>query len=248
MIALAPFATTRSPIVWRPAFATLFLHAAMLYLLTVNWVSSSQTEVTPRVMPKHIQARLIEAETLQPRKKAPPVRKAAPTPAVKAAPKPAAKPKPVAARPKPRVEPVPPPEAKPVEPARPSEEERAAALQDELTLALEAEDVLLEEASDLELAQSYVALIARTVEENWSRPPSARNGMEAELVLQLIPTGEVVNVALARSSGNGAFDRSAINAVQKAERFPELQNVPSRIFEKNFRRLRLKFKPEDLRF
>ena len=118
----------------------------------------------------------------------------------------------------------------------------------ELALALDAEDVLLEEASDQEVTQSYVALIARVIEENWSRPPSARNEMEAELTLQLIPTGEVVSVTLARGSGSAAFDRSAIAAVMKAERFPELQDLPSRLFEKDFRRLRLKFKPEDLRY
>ena len=91
--------------------------------------------------------------------------------------------------------------------------------QQELALALDAEDDLFEEASDEELALSYVSLIARTIEDNWSRPPSARNDMEAELILQLIPTGEVVSVSVARGSGNLAFDRSAMNAVKKAERF-----------------------------
>ena len=120
--------------------------------------------------------------------------------------------------------------------------------QQELALALDAEDDLFEEASDEELALSYVSLIARTIEDNWSRPPSARNDMEAELILQLIPTGEVVSVSVSRGSGNLAFDRSAMNAVKKAERFPELQQLPARVFENNFRRLRLKFKPEDLRY
>ena len=42
--------------------------------------------------------------------------------------------------------------------------------------------------------------------------------------------------------------RSAVVAVEKAGQFPELQQLESRLFEKNFRRLRLKFKPEDLRY
>ena len=49
-------------------------------------------------------------------------------------------------------------------------------------------------------------------------------------------------------SGNSAFDRSAINAVEKAGSFPELQNLPTREFEKTFRRFRLLFRPEDLRY
>lgn len=72
--------------------------------------------------------------------------------------------------------------------------------------------------------------------------------MEVLLALQLIPTGEVVSVTVVKSSGNTAFDRSAINAVQKAEQFPELKNLPSREFEKTFRRFRLLFRPEDLRY
>lgn len=115
-------------------------------------------------------------------------------------------------------------------------------------MALDAEDILLEQASDDDIAQSYVALISQTVQNNWSRPPSARNGMEAELIIQLIPTGEVVSVTVARSSGVLAFDRSAVNAVKKAHRFPQLQQLPSRVFEKSFRQFRLLFKPEDLRY
>jgi colicin import membrane protein len=118
---------------------------------------------------------------------------------------------------------------------------------DEMLDAINEEHILAQSLSDDQLANSYVALITEAIQTNWNRPPSARNNMEAELILQLVPTGEVVSVKVLRSSGNAAFDRSAENAVLKAERFPELKNLPSRVFEKNFRRLRLKFKPEDLR-
>jgi TonB family protein len=233
-------------IVWRPLAMTLLLHAALLFSLTLNWVSHNEVTVKPKHIPRYIEARLITAESLQPKKKPPKVvskpRATKPRPAV-------AKPKPRVVPPKPVVKPkVVPVEAKPVEPARPSAEERAAAARAELSLALEAEDILLEQASDQQLTQSYIALIRDVIEDNWSRPPSARNDMEAELVIQLIPTGEVVSVTVASSSGLPAFDRSAVMAVRKAGKFPELQQVPARLFNKNFRSLRLKFKPEDLRY
>jgi colicin import membrane protein len=117
----------------------------------------------------------------------------------------------------------------------------------ELDAAIAEEQVQAQSLSDDQLANSYIALITEVIQNNWNRPPSARNSMEAELLLQLVPTGEVVSVKVLRGSGNAAFDRSAENAVLKAERFPELQQLPARVFEKNFRRLRLKFKPEDLR-
>lgn len=117
----------------------------------------------------------------------------------------------------------------------------------EMAEAIENENALSLAENDAELANSYIALITDTITNNWNRPPSARNGMSAELSLQLIPTGEVVSVVVVKSSGNTAFDRSAETAVLKAERFPELQNVPARIFEQKFRRLNLIFRPEDLR-
>lgn len=117
----------------------------------------------------------------------------------------------------------------------------------ELEDAIAQENAQSQALNDQELANSYTALITGVIQNNWNRPPSARNGMETELALQLVPTGEVVSVRVIRSSGNAAFDRSAENAVLKAERFPELQNLPTSVFEQYFRRLRLKFRPEDLR-
>lgn len=238
-------------IVWRPLAITLALHAVLLYTLTLNFSSSTDVVVKPRVTPRHIEARLIDIERLKPKKK-PRVAKPPPTKPRVAQPRTAkptvSKPKPAPAKPKPVVAKPKPVEIKKVEPAGPTAQERAAAARAELSMAMEAEDQELEEATDAQLTASYVALITGVIQDNWSRPPSARNEMEAELSLQLIPTGEVVSVTVVRSSGLQAFDRSAVLAVQKAERFPELADLPSRVFEKNFRRLRLKFKPEDLRY
>lgn len=96
-------------------------------------------------------------------------------------------------------------------------------------------------------AQSYVALMAQRIERNWSRPPSARTGMKCELRIQLVPTGQVVNVTVTKSSGNAAFDRSAVAAVERVGRFEELQKVPSDVFEQHFRRVTISFNPQDLR-
>ncbi len=97
----------------------------------------------------------------------------------------------------------------------------------------------------LEVAsQSYLEGIANLVAEHWSRPPSARNGMEVELMIELVPTGDVVGVTIVRSSDSAAFDRSAENAVRRARRF----EVPEdrQLFERNFRKFRILFRPEDL--
>ena len=99
--------------------------------------------------------------------------------------------------------------------------------------------------TDNEKTQAYIGQIQRDIVENWSRPLSARNGMQVQLRVFLVPTGEVVEVILEKRSGNDAFDRSAVLAVTKAERF--LVPPDSREFEKNFREFTILFRPEDLR-
>ena len=68
--------------------------------------------------------------------------------------------------------------------------------------------------------------------------------MSAKLLVELIPTGEVVAVSVVESSGNAAFDRSAEQAVRRARRFEVPQD--NAIFEENFRQFYFLFQPEDL--
>jgi colicin import membrane protein len=242
-------------IILRPALVTLLIHGLLLYLLTANWETTEREIIRAKPAPNVINARLVDISEISKPKAAPSKPKAVtvrPKSKPKATPpKPkAVTPKPKSAPPKPNPIPKPKPKPKPTQakPTPPQQSNRdafAAIVRDELA-TVDAQQQATVTAG--EMSASFVSLIQRTVVNYWSRPPSARNGMECELSIQLIPTGEVVNVILVRSSGNSAFDSSAINAVQKAGAFPELQNLPSREFEKNFRRLTLIFKPEDLRY
>lgn len=130
-------------------------------------------------------------------------------------------------------------------------EREQALLQQALADELEAEEqyqaAQAQAQADEQSAMSYMAAIKAAVEANWSRPANARNGMEATLIIELVPTGAVVSVSVVESSGSAPFDSSAVAAVKKAERFPELQELPSRVFEQYYRRFKLLFKPEDLR-
>ena len=101
-------------------------------------------------------------------------------------------------------------------------------------------------AADNRAVQAYTATIRENIGRNWSIPPSARNGMSVLLEIRLVPTGEVISVNILKSSGDPAFDRSAEQAVLKAARFPELQQMPTRMFERQFRSFNLLFRPEDL--
>lgn len=109
---------------------------------------------------------------------------------------------------------------------------------------------LLQHANDIsgqydqDVVQSYVDGIYASIVAHWSRPPSARNEMAAGIIVELFPTGELNTVSLVYSSGSTAFDRSALAAVRKTRRFEVPQD--SQVFEAQFRKFRLLFKPEDL--
>ena len=240
-----------SRIVLRPMLATLVLHLLMIVALTMNWGGFDENRtVKPTVVSTVIHARLVDVSELKPKKVSKPAAKPKTRPRPK--PKPKAKPKPkpvqkVEPKAKPKPKPAPPKVVEKPEP-RLTAAELAAIARSELSQAMDTEEQQQAAMTSDEMAASYAALIRQTVMSYWSRPPSARNGMEVLLTLQLIPTGEVVSVTVVKGSGNNAFDRSAINAVQKAGQFPELKNLPSREFEKSFRRLSLLFRPEDLRY
>jgi colicin import membrane protein len=116
--------------------------------------------------------------------------------------------------------------------------------QTSLDQAISTESANLQAGNAEMVAQSYQLGIYELVRQNWSRPPSARNGMAAKLLVELIPTGEVVAVSIVESSGNSAFDRSAEQAVRRAKRFEVPQD--NAIFEENFRQFYFLFQPEDL--
>jgi colicin import membrane protein len=243
-----------------PAAATLALHGLLLLALAARWEWQPERTIEARsITPKIIEAKLVTLDQLRPQPQAKPEPKPQPrqqpTPQPKAQPRPAPQPAKSAqaapktdSKPAPRSETKPEPKPEPRQEQRMSAEELAALTRRELEAAVASEEEARVAVTAEEMAASYAALIQRTVIGYWSRPPSARNGMEALLSVQLVPTGEIVSVTVLRSSGNAAFDRSAVNAVEKAGSFPELSNLPTREFEKTFRRFRLLFRPEDLRY
>ena len=125
--------------------------------------------------------------------------------------------------------------------------EREPLAQDQAMDALMAavtEEIGRQAVTNDEQILAYIGQVQRDIVSRWSRPPSARNGMQAILRVRLVPTGEVIDVSVEQSSGNEAFDRSALLAVERSERF----QVPSdpNLFEKNFRSFTVLFRPEDL--
>ena len=218
------------------------VHALVVAALWANW--DTEAPATTLMKPEIVKARLV---VLEPKPK-PKARAKAPPP--KPNPQPTPKPEPEPApKPVPKEEPT-----RDLEAERRAEEQRRAEAERQRrmdALASSAFDLALADEIDTltaenedEIAQSYAQGIYSLVVANWNRPPSARNFMEARLVVELVPTGEVIAVTVVKSSGNEAFDRSAEQAVRKAARFDVPQDPA--LFEAHFRRFQMLFKPEDL--
>ena len=68
--------------------------------------------------------------------------------------------------------------------------------------------------------------------------------MTSELTIKLVPTGEIVGVRITKSSGNKAFDNSALDAVEKVIKFEGL-NMSRKLFDSHFRNFTLVFSPKN---
>lgn len=97
---------------------------------------------------------------------------------------------------------------------------------------------------DAPIIGEYEAHIQSKIAQSWSRPLSARNGMQATLQINLVPGGDVTHVKVIQSSGNKAFDLSATQAVRKASPLPVPEDLG--VFTRNYRIFNLLFSPEDL--
>ncbi|MBQ0744785.1 MAG: cell envelope integrity protein TolA [Pseudomonas sp.] len=133
---------------------------------------------------------------------------------------------------------------------RDAEEAKARALAELLADETQYQQAQADEIGD-EVAASFDDLIRRYVSEQWRRPPTARNGMVVEVVVSMLPTGQITDAVVARSSGDAGFDQSAVQAVRNVGRIPEMQQLSRdnpATFDRMYRKRTLRFKPEDLSF
>ncbi len=93
------------------------------------------------------------------------------------------------------------------------------------------------------VVDKYKALILQTISQHWLIPSNVDKKRTAELLIRVAPGGVVLDVQLAKSSGDDALDRSARAAVLKSSPLPVPPNSDD--FEP-FRQFVLKVKPENV--
>ncbi|WP_122859570.1 cell envelope integrity protein TolA [Pseudomonas viridiflava] len=125
-----------------------------------------------------------------------------------------------------------------------AEDKKAQALADLLSDKPERQQALADERGD-ETAGSFDDLIRVRASEGWSRPPSARNNMSVTLQIGMLPDGTIASVSIAKSSGDGPFDSSAVAAVKNIGRLTEMQGLKPADFAP-YRSFKMTFTPGDL--
>ena len=119
-------------------------------------------------------------------------------------------------------------------------EQAAQALAEQMA----AEQAAAEQAARMaQMELDVSSQIRAKVESFWRYPPAVRADQEVVIGLQLVPTGEVVQVNIIRSSGNTALDRSVEQAIFQASPLPVPEDI--RVFERSFRSFNMTFRPEN---
>ena len=177
-------------------------------------------------------------------------------------PKPAPAPEPMVAKPEPVIakpdialkEPVKVKPAPKPEPAKPKVDETRKRIilqelaREQTSLALERErqqikdQLAKDSASAVNKSKAeWVDKIRARIRSNIVLPPDLQGNPEAQFLVVLLPTGEVLTRKLTKSSGHQGYDEAVERAILKSSPLPK----PGRaeIFE---RELRLTFKPRDL--
>ena len=133
---------------------------------------------------------------------------------------------------------------------------QAAALESsELRLAIEESMLysnlsdLLEQEESISLSQEqeqiffYSQKIINTLENAWMKPRNIPEGLVANLRLHIQSTGRISKVYLIKSSGNIRFDNSALQAVRRVETLNFFNEIPSSLYNKEFKKIAVSFKP-----
>ena len=93
--------------------------------------------------------------------------------------------------------------------------------------------------------QIRIALIQKRINSIWKKPSLINKNIQAEFVINLAPSGEILSFDLISSSGEKVFDDSALAALSKIYFITEVIGLERKYFERNFRSFNLVFKSKN---
>ena len=86
------------------------------------------------------------------------------------------------------------------------------------------------------------AIIQQRISSIWIKPNSLSESLIAKVLINLAPSGEILNFSLIEPSSNTTFNESILIAMNKMSFFEEVLSLERKLFERNFRNFNLVFK------
>ena len=86
------------------------------------------------------------------------------------------------------------------------------------------------------------AIIQERISSIWIKPNSLSESLIAKVLINLAPSGEILNFSLIEPSSNTSFNESILIAMNKMTFFEEVLSLERKVFEQNFRNFNLVFK------
>ena len=86
------------------------------------------------------------------------------------------------------------------------------------------------------------AIIQERISSIWIKPNSLSESLIAKVLINLAPSGEILNFSLIEPSSNNSFNESILTAMNKMTFFEEVLSLERKVFEQNFRNFYLVFK------
>ena len=86
------------------------------------------------------------------------------------------------------------------------------------------------------------AIIQERISSIWIKPNSLSESLIAKVLINLAPSGEILNFSLIEPSSNNSFNESILTAMNKMTFFEEVLSLERKLFEQNFRNFNLVFK------
>ena len=86
------------------------------------------------------------------------------------------------------------------------------------------------------------AIIQERISSIWIKPNSLSESLIAKVLINLAPSGEILNFSLIEPSSNSSFNESILTAMNKMTFFEEVLSLERKVFEQNFRNFNLVFK------
>ena len=86
------------------------------------------------------------------------------------------------------------------------------------------------------------AIIQKRISSIWIKPNSLSESLIAKVLINLAPSGEILNFSLIEPSSNITFNESILIAMNKISFFEEVLSLERKLFEQNFRNFNLVFK------